>query len=117
MYSPSVERALNLSRENIRRIHLIHLLGSMLMPSFPKIIDLPRILNTTDWEWTPYRTPSFPSYDFWLGIDPDGNRWLTKLKGDFYAYRELVFARWRRRWGGHVKVLPSYSLTPSLPSY
>lgn len=82
------------------------------MPSFPKIIDLPTILNTTDWEWTPYRTPSFPSYDFWLGIDPDGNRWLTKLKGDFYAYRELVFARLAQKMGWSCQSSTFIQLAP-----
>lgn len=32
-------------------------------------------------------------HNFWLGIDRQGNRWLTKLRGPFCAYREIIFAR------------------------
>jgi len=63
------------------------------MPSFPLIRDLPPVLDTTGWSWKRFTAPVAPSYNFWLGTDQDGNRWLTKLKGSFYAYREIVFAR------------------------
>ena len=68
-------------------------LGSFLMASFPLIKDLPQVLDATGWQWMRFEASSAPSHDFWLGIDREGNRWLTKLKGFFYAYREIVFAR------------------------
>ncbi len=37
--------------------------------------------------------------NFWIGTDRDGNRWLTKLRGDFYAYREIVFGRLAQQMG------------------
>ena len=69
------------------------------MSSFPPIKDLPPVLDSTGWIWTPYRTPLVYSGNFWLGTDQFGNRWLTKLRGSFYAYREIVFARLAQRMG------------------
>lgn len=69
------------------------------MPSFPKIQDVPPLLSTVSWAWERYRTPTFPSRDFWIGTDLSGNLWLTKLKGGFYGYRELVFGRLAQRIG------------------
>jgi hypothetical protein len=57
------------------------------------------MLDTTGWRWERCQTPSSPSHDFWLGFDLAGSRWLTKLHGDFYAYRELVFARLAQKMG------------------
>ena len=64
-----------------------------LMPSFPRIADLAPLIETAGWQWTPFTTPSFPRKTLWRGKDRGGNCWLTKLRGDFYAYREIVFAR------------------------
>lgn len=61
--------------------------------------DLPPVLDSTGWTWERYKTTSFPAKDFWLGIDRRGNRWLTKLRGSFYAHREIVFARLAQRMG------------------
>ena len=61
--------------------------------------DLPPVLDSTGWTWERHKTTSFPSKDFWLGLDREGNRWLTKLRGSFYAYREIVFARLAQRMG------------------
>jgi hypothetical protein len=36
---------------------------------------------------------------FWLGTDRQGNRWLTKLTGDFCAYREIVFGKLAQQMG------------------
>jgi hypothetical protein len=55
--------------------------------------DLPQSITTAGWSWERFAAPSVPSHNFWLGTDHEGNRWLTKLKGSFYAYREIVFAR------------------------
>lgn len=63
------------------------------MLSFPQIADLPRVVDTTGWRWEPFTEPFLSSDDFWLGTDTKGNRWLTKLRGDFRAYREIVFGR------------------------
>ena len=63
------------------------------MTDFPKIRELPSVLKTDGWEWEQFSTPSNPSYDFWVGTDAHGIKWLTKLKGGFSGYREIVFAR------------------------
>ena len=63
------------------------------MRSFPLIEDLPPVVETNGWRWEPFNAPSASSDNFWLGVDRQGNRWLTKLRGSFYAYREIVFAR------------------------
>jgi hypothetical protein len=69
------------------------------MPSFPYMVDLPPILSTRGWTWEPIKTPWHPSHDFWLATDMDGNRWLTKLRGSFYAYREITFAKLAQAMG------------------
>lgn len=63
------------------------------MLSFPQIRDLPPVVETTGWHWTRFEAPVAPSHNFWVGTDRQGNRWLTKLNGDFCAYREIVFGR------------------------
>ena len=67
--------------------------------SFPPISELPAILDSTGWKWNRYETPSFSSDTFWVGRDLDGRKWLTKLRGGFYAYREIVFARIAQKFG------------------
>lgn len=69
------------------------------MRSFPPMSDLPEVVDTTDWQWSPFEAPVAPSSGFWLGIDKRGQRWLTKLTGPFYAYREIVFARIAQQMG------------------
>lgn len=63
------------------------------MPSFPLMSELPASLETTGWSWAQISRSGQPSDGFWIGTDLNGNRWLTKLRGSFYAYREIVFAR------------------------
>tara|TARA_A100001391_G_scaffold203158_2_gene194740 strand:- start:169 stop:915 length:747 start_codon:yes stop_codon:yes gene_type:complete len=55
--------------------------------------DLPQSVSTFGWSWERFVAPYGSSENFWLGTDREGNRWLTKLRGPFYAYREIVFAR------------------------
>lgn len=69
------------------------------MPSFPLISELPLLVDTTHWTWERFSSPAAHSRNFWLGIDRNGNRWLTKLRGAFYAYREIVFARLAQAMG------------------
>lgn len=69
------------------------------MHSFPLISDLPPFLDTKGWSWRQFEAPFFPSMNFWMGIDRQGNRWLTKLRGDFSAYREIVFAKLAQKMG------------------
>lgn len=69
------------------------------MLSFPLIDELPLVLDSTGWRWELFTTPSFPSQCFWMGFDQNGNRWLTKLRGGSYAYREIVFARLAQKMG------------------
>jgi hypothetical protein len=63
------------------------------MRSFPLIEELPPVVETLGWSWERFNAPSASSDNFWLGVDRQGNRWITKLRGSFYAYREIVFAR------------------------
>lgn len=70
------------------------------MTSFPQMQDIPPVLDSTGWTWERYSPPSiYHSKIFWLGVDREGNRWLTKLRGSFCAYREIVFARLAQRMG------------------
>ena len=55
--------------------------------------ELPASLSTTGWSWSKIAKASHPSDGFFVGTDLQGNRWLTKLRGSFYAHREIVFAR------------------------
>lgn len=73
------------------------------MRSFPLISELPPVLETTGWSWEPFSAPTKLSHDFWLGIDNQGTRWLTKRPSSqlssFYAYREIVFAKLVQKMG------------------
>ena len=70
------------------------------MASFPQMKYLPPVLDSTGWTWERYSAPSgVPSDNFWLGFDLEGNRWLTKLRGSFYAYREIVFSHLAQKMG------------------
>lgn len=61
--------------------------------SFPLMSELPTFLETSGWSWEQIKAPAHPSDGFWVGTDQYGQRWLAKLRGSFYAYREIVFAR------------------------
>jgi hypothetical protein len=67
--------------------------------SFPQISEFPELLNTAGWDWEQYDTPSIYTKKFWIGTDLNGYKWLAKLKGDFYGYREIVFARLAQKMG------------------
>lgn len=69
------------------------------MSSFPLMQDLPAAIDSAGLAWEPFRTPGFPSDEFWLGTDSSGGKWLTKLRGGAYAYREIVFGRLAQRMG------------------
>lgn len=69
------------------------------MPSFPLMAELPTLIDTAGWSWVQVSMPGHASNGFWIGTDPQGNRWLTKLRGSFYAYREIVFARLAQNMG------------------
>jgi hypothetical protein len=61
----------------------------------PSIYELPEFICTKGWQWRTF-SPSFgiaQLSEFWIGTDLEGNQWLTKLRGGFYAYREIVFAK------------------------
>jgi len=62
----------------------------------PLIRELPAVLEPKGWEW---RRLFSEHDDFWIGEDERGNRWLTKLRGSFYAYREIVFAKLAQSMG------------------
>ncbi len=69
------------------------------MTDFPKICELPRVLKTDGWKWERFSPPNNPSYNFWVGTDSNGLKWLTKLKGGFSGYREIVFASLAQEMG------------------
>lgn len=56
-------------------------------------------METTGWHWERFESKGVPSHNFWLGSDRQGNRWLTKLRGDFKAFREIVFGRLAQQMG------------------
>ena len=63
------------------------------MSSIPLMSDIPALLDTGGWTWQQLNRPGHPSDGFWIGTDIHGGRWLTKLRGSFYAYREILFGR------------------------
>jgi hypothetical protein len=70
------------------------------MLSFPLISALPLLVETVGWTWERIEaSEGSPSEGFWLGHDVNGDRWLTKLRGSFRAYREIVFAKLARAMG------------------
>lgn len=69
------------------------------MTSFPLMSELPRVIDTTDWIWERFNATVTPSCNFWIGIDHEGSRWLTKLRGVNRAYREIVFAQLAQAMG------------------
>lgn len=82
------------------------------MASFPLVRHLPAILDSTGWEWQQIKDDG-PSNDFWVGTDLDGNRWLTKLKGAFSSYREVVFSRVLQSMGWHCQSSVFLRLDPT----
>lgn len=70
------------------------------MPNHPQISSLPKFINSYGWTW---KSLEDKGHDFWLGTDLQGNRWLTKLRGSFYAYREIVFARMFQELGWSIQ--------------
>ena len=61
-------------------------------PSYPLVSELPPIIETRKWDWK-------PRGDFFLGTDESGVVWLTKMRGAFRGYREVVFERLVQRTG------------------
>ncbi|MCF6316748.1 MAG: hypothetical protein L3J30_10780 [Marinosulfonomonas sp.] len=69
------------------------------MSSYPRVNALPLIVESSSWEWKPFEDPARSAENFFEATDEFGNRWLTKMRGSFYAYRELVFERLVQRSG------------------
>jgi hypothetical protein len=65
----------------------------------PLVKELPSALDTTGWDWLPFRPTHAARKDFWIARDKQGNKWLAKLRGSFRGYRELVFERLVQRLG------------------
>jgi len=62
----------------------------------PLIKELPEHLFGDHWVWSPAQG-NLCSYKgvkdgWWFGTDENGVKWLTKLSGSNYAYREHVFS-------------------------
>jgi hypothetical protein len=64
-----------------------------MVPSFPLMSDLPSVVTTRGWAWEQIKKSAHPSDGHWLATDADGRRWISKLRGSFYAHREIVFAK------------------------
>jgi hypothetical protein len=71
--------------------------------SFPTITDLPSYVVAADWTWDRPKPRSDPyhgcSSDWWIGTDNAGRRWVVKMRGSNYAYREHVFSALAQRLG------------------
>jgi hypothetical protein len=59
---------------------------------YPLVSELPAVVDARKWEWKPFADP-WGNLDFFVGTDELGNQWLTKLRGGFRGYREIVFER------------------------
>lgn len=70
------------------------------MSNHPQMSSLPKFINSHGWTWQRLEDKG---RNFWVGTDLQGNRWLTKLRGSFYAYREIVFARMLQELGWSIQ--------------
>lgn len=66
---------------------------------YPVLDQLPCLVDTRNWEWKPFKTGSGTNSGFFEGVDESGARWLTKMRGSFLGYREIVFERLVQRAG------------------
>jgi len=69
------------------------------MSSYPLVNVFPLIVEASNWEWKRFEDPARSAENFFEATDEFGNRWLTKMRGSFYAYREFVFERLVQRAG------------------
>ncbi len=69
----------------------------------PKMSSLPEVIKPHLWTWTRINRANHPSDGFWIGTNEKGERWLTKLRGSFYAYREIVFSRLAQELGWSIQ--------------
>ena len=87
------------------------------MSTIPRLTDLPPFMSTLGWAWERIDRPGHPSDGFWIGTDLSGNRWITKLRGGFYAYREILFAAIAQKMGWscqstiYIKIDPVSAIT------
>ncbi len=54
---------------------------------YPGIENLPLEVDSSSWNWS-----KADNGEFWIGHDKDGNKWLMKGRGSFYALRERASA-------------------------
>lgn len=83
------------------------------MNSFPSMVDVPPVLSTKGWQWRQIKHPCHPSNGHWIGTDREGHRWLTKLRGAFYAYREIVFGKLAEQMGWSCQTSTYIRLDPA----
>ena len=57
--------------------------------TFPTISELPLVQSSEKWAWTLVETST---REFWSGVDEEGQKWLVKMRGSFYALRERTFS-------------------------
>jgi hypothetical protein len=65
----------------------------------PLISELPELVVARNWAWTEWRTGPLDSKGFWIATDPQGRRWVAKLRGRDRGLRELAFARLAQNLG------------------
>jgi len=66
---------------------------------FPKIRTLPRLVNAEGWTWSKAELGVEHRRRFWVGTDPDGTRWVVKMRGWYNAVREHIYASLGQRLG------------------
>ncbi|MDL1969484.1 MAG: hypothetical protein LWW94_00650 [Candidatus Desulfofervidaceae bacterium] len=54
---------------------------------YPQIVDLPLLVDATNWSWS-----KMQDTNFWIGHEINGTKWLVKGRGSFYALRERAAA-------------------------
>lgn len=69
------------------------------MESYPLVKQLPPVIETQNWDWKPFEGPLSGETGFFVGTDKLGNTWLTKMRGSFKGYREIVFERLVQKTG------------------
>jgi hypothetical protein len=76
---------------------------------FPPIKELPIMQYSENWQWTSCLSLGT---DFWIAEDEDGRKWLVKLRGSFYAFRERTFSSIAQ----HLKISCQSSTFLKIPS-
>lgn len=69
------------------------------MELYPLVKNLPPVIDTQHWSWKPFEGTQGGGRGFFVGTDESGDAWITKMRGSFRGYREIVFERLVQRAG------------------